>query len=430
VYAEDEVTAPCAVPTEPGIYNMLTRDQNLRSVMTVPEPCNIGRGSEPGVLVIDCDDRSWDQCAEDCFAMMRGEAPQSQWRNFFAGLPGTDSMEDGKSYVLVGADGHGSLPFTVTSRNGDDLEVVQRGGRCCGQSRTIMVDSNTTAIHGVGNMLLVPRECKVVSVADLAGIKHGPGSQSDAKVFLMKGAHLQRIKVYSDGTHYQLRARDILSDKMSRKEAELALISNFGLTKQSAKIMTGLSKNDASRVWLIKDAQRLTDIGNIAPDVGGLDFTQSYDAELGVPVQNAESEQRTVDQLAMYENEDVYDPRTVTPEVARAAIQSSETGQKEVMDTSVLAGMVKATDMDDVVDKYLGDLLVGEDRLGRLLFMYYWHNDKFAERYGEEEMTELEDTLRNGFKVVGDLVLFLKKKSIEPEAEMLGSDVDLEDSAG
>ena len=60
-----------------------------------------------------------------------------------------------------------------------------------------------------------------------------------------------------------------------------------------------------------------------------------------------------------------------------------------------------------------------------ILFMFYWHNDKFQERYGKQEMTELESALRNTFKAVGDLILFLKKKSIEPDMAVRGSDVDL-----
>ena len=68
---------------------------------------------------------------------------------------------------------------------------------------------------------------------------------------------------------------------------------------------------------------------------------------------------------------------------------------------------------------------MGEDRIGRMLFLFYWHNDKFVDRYGDSEMRELEDVLKNTFKGVGDLVLFLKKQSIEPDASNMGSNVDL-----
>jgi hypothetical protein len=58
--------------------------------------------------------------------------------------------------------------------------------------------------------------------------------------------------------------------------------------------------------------------------------------------------------------------------------------------------------------------------------MYYWHNDKFKERYGQQDMIELEDNLRNVFENLGELTLFLKQKTIEPEEE-LSSEAELTD---
>ena len=49
--------------------------------------------------------------------------------------------------------------------------------------------------------------------------------------------------------------------------------------------------------------------------------------------------------------------------------------------------------------------------------MFYWHNEEFKDRYGKQDLPELEDTLRNSFEILGDLVLFLKQKTIDP---MLG----------
>ena len=72
-------------------------------------------------------------------------------------------------------------------------------------------------------------------------------------------------------------------------------------------------------------------------------------------------------------------------------------------------------DSDSTVDGYIGDLLLALDRIGRILFLYYWHNDKFRERYGSQDMSELEDNLRNVFKNLGELALFLKQKTVEPD---------------
>jgi hypothetical protein len=96
------------------------------------------------------------------------------------------------------------------------------------------------------------------------------------------------------------------------------------------------------------------------------------------------------------------------------------------MDVSVLGSLVKMMDVEPTVNKYTADLIKGEDRLGRILMLYYWHNDKFSERYGDDEMQELESVLRDTFKSLGDLILFLKKRGAEPDVSMQGSDVSLE----
>jgi hypothetical protein len=44
-------------------------------------------------------------------------------------------------------------------------------------------------------------------------------------------------------------------------------------------------------------------------------------------------------------------------------------------------------------------------------------------------MPELEDSLRNAFEMLGDVILFLKQKTIEPYPEESSGDVDLGPSA-
>ena len=96
-------------------------------------------------------------------------------------------------------------------------------------------------------------------------------------------------------------------------------------------------------------------------------------------------------------------------------MQAASTGQKEIFDTAMLGSLVKAVDSPALVDEYMGDMILGLDRIGRILFLLYWHPDEFAERYGREDLIELEDSLKTVFESMGDLVLKLKQSSIEPE---------------
>jgi hypothetical protein len=106
--------------------------------------------------------------------------------------------------------------------------------------------------------------------------------------------------------------------------------------------------------------------------------------------------------------------------------QLAQTGEKEVMDTGIMASLIKTMDISSAINKYISDLMVGLDRLGRILIMFYWHIDKFAETYGEEELTELETSIKDGFSNLGNLVLFLKKKEIDNDFDILGGSSGLE----
>ena len=109
----------------------------------------------------------------------------------------------------------------------------------------------------------------------------------------------------------------------------------------------------------------------------------------------------------------------------QSVLDAAQSGQREVFDTAMIGSMLRAVRDDSLVDRYMGDLTKGLDKLGRILFMFYWHGDRFADRYGKSDMPELEDSLRNAFEMLGDVILFLKQKTIEPYPDTAAQDVDL-----
>lgn len=121
-------------------------------------------------------------------------------------------------------------------------------------------------------------------------------------------------------------------------------------------------------------------------------------------------------------NQPAMDPRMPPdPQTMQVGMQAAQTGQKEVFDTAMVGSLLKAVRDDTMVDRHLGDLMKGLDRIGRILFSFYWHGEEFQERYGKKDMPELEDSLRNAFEQLGDVVLFLKQKTVEPFPEEAAS---------
>jgi hypothetical protein len=97
------------------------------------------------------------------------------------------------------------------------------------------------------------------------------------------------------------------------------------------------------------------------------------------------------------------------------AEQAANAGQKQIFDHSSIGGLAKIYDTAAIVDSYVPELMKSLDRLGRILFLFYWKNEDFAERYGSEDLAEMEDTIRGVFKSYGDLVLQLRQKTIGTE---------------
>jgi hypothetical protein len=97
------------------------------------------------------------------------------------------------------------------------------------------------------------------------------------------------------------------------------------------------------------------------------------------------------------------------------ADQAAQSGQKNVFDHATIGGLARMYDSSAAIDMYLPELTKSLDRIGRILFIFYWKNEDFAERYGAEDLAEMEDLIRGVFKSFGDLVLKLKQKAVMAE---------------
>ena len=111
------------------------------------------------------------------------------------------------------------------------------------------------------------------------------------------------------------------------------------------------------------------------------------------------------------------------PEAAQLAQDAGRLGQKDVFDKAAIGGLAKVYDTGAVIDSYLPEFMQAVDRVGRVLFLYYWKHDDFVERYGTDPVIEMEDSLRNVFRNLGKLTLDLMKKAVgdvdNPDADIV-----------
>jgi hypothetical protein len=64
----------------------------------------------------------------------------------------------------------------------------------------------------------------------------------------------------------------------------------------------------------------------------------------------------------------------------------------------------------------MADLQLALDRLGRIYFLMLFHGDKFAERFSQEDLPSMEESVRNVFLNLGEIILKLKERKIEADS--------------
>ncbi len=264
-----------------------------------------------------------------------------------------------------------------------------------------------------------------------------PGNLLDATMQIMSKTAALRIGY--DNVGFNINA----SPSLRHREALIHLVRDYGFREDISRhlLKTSMDRERqfkgafTCRVKFAAGSPFLTDGGPSAPSYSD---DQSYGGYNPMGWQGNtqsfhEEEQPVQDLSSANTDPNIYNvnPNNIPePMDVNGVNQAAQSGQKEVFDTAMIGSMLKAVRDDTMIDRYLPDLIKGVDRLGRILFMFYWHQDKFAERYGKQDMPELEDSLRNAFEMNGDVVLFLKQKTIEPypEEDVRGIDLGTADN--
>ena len=97
-------------------------------------------------------------------------------------------------------------------------------------------------------------------------------------------------------------------------------------------------------------------------------------------------------------------------------MQSAQAGDRNVFDVANISELINRADIDTPLDQYMTDLSLSLDRLGRIYFLMLFHGDKFAERFSQEDLPSMEESVRNTFVGLGELILKLKERKIEADS--------------
>jgi hypothetical protein len=92
------------------------------------------------------------------------------------------------------------------------------------------------------------------------------------------------------------------------------------------------------------------------------------------------------------------------------AALAEQLGSPSLFEHGVVGSLANTYDSSMLIDKYFPDLEKALDRLGRMVFLFYWKPEDFSHLYGSDDQSSLESMLVSNFKQFGELVLELLKK--------------------
>lgn len=441
-------------PTESGTYNVVMCDGKTMKVYVL-----MSRDFGPGdTTMIDPKKRfSYQGQKRTIFVV---DDKQEDGKAIYEAAESLSSMKVGNRYILVDDNGNAGPTIdlrSVVAENGKPTKLIgyveyrpagreygrtsYSGAMCSiGTDGVVISDRKGFNITRSGEMLVVPSSYKAIklwsydreqehNVTDDA-LRQGfkPGMLESLMTNFRKNANVHDIRVYSnDGLEFRI-GLDYTDEPrpLGFKSAMVRLITRYGLDEEDARTML---KEAALR----RKSLRLVKLGQLVgePTVGVSmppppDPIWGVDDYTGIPMQEDRGPDtvlgKTVGQpqrlntlqqgFNMYQGPGDNGPSTVGQSPVDVANMASRSGQKNVFDHSTVAGLVKLDDSSAVIDTFIPQFIDTLDKIGRVLFLFYWKNEDFIDRFGEDNLQEMEDTIRGVFKSFGSLILDLQEKAV------------------
>ena len=242
-----------------------------------------------------------------------------------------------------------------------------------------------------------------------------PGNHVDmTQIIFDKTAEL---KVANSGSEVQIDGQS-----MSPLKGLVHLVTKRGFSEEASRLMLKEAEKKRVAKFRVKYAdhyggyQQGYELQRSAPGSPGFQEPPPY-SEMGLDSgYQAYGPYEDRQQVPMPTNDpSIYDPRVMPdPNAMQSALNMSQTGQKEIFDASMMGSLLGQMRDDTMIDEHLPELMSALDRLGRILFSFYWHGEEFQDRFGKQDMPDMESGLRNTFESLGDIIMGLKQKSIDP----------------
>ncbi len=219
------------------------------------------------------------------------------------------------------------------------------------------------------------------------------------------------LKVRSDNSEHYASLDDSPWKSFLKKSEMAKHFSKVGFNKMAIdRVFDDLAKS--------KEVKYLTKLSFFEPTTqleggGGLP-TQLFREEYRTLPQNVQTMQPQDMGIAnnMYLGPNGSAPSNLPSDAAALGDSLAQFGDRNLFEHGILGALATTSSTIDKVGTYIPDLTAAVDKLGRILFLFWYKAEDFKKIYQVNEYTKYEDLLVNTFKNLGDIVLSLKKKAI------------------
>jgi hypothetical protein len=248
-----------------------------------------------------------------------------------------------------------------------------------------------------------------------------PGRLSDLTSFL-KDKNVFPMTVNTNGSEYFVNLAGAKKRYDDPVKTKLGMVLDYGMGyKEASELVDGLRPGN-----LLEGHIKLAYTGESYP----VPYEEvPYTNELGQQTYVGQGQENQLFGQESYTGNpsqlglgDMPEVTGIDPGYVRQAVQLAQHGQKEIFDVQAMATLAKYVGVNDKITEYLPSLVEGMDRLGRILFLMHWDTEKFVDMYGRGDLPELVELVTNVFKNIGDLIIFLKRKSPELSINMTSND--------
>lgn len=256
-------------------------------------------------------------------------------------------------------------------------------------------------------------------------VKGEPGSPSTLHGML-RDKNVFPMTVHTNGSEYFVDIDGAKKKYEDPLKAKIGMVIDYGLDEKAGSelidsLVPGFSK---------KGHIKLAYTGDVYPQPFE---EQPYTNEFGQSTYVGIGQENSLPTMDSYTGNPTRQDLGTMPEVkgidpryVQDAIRMAQNGQKEIFDTQMIGALAKYVSVGDKISEYVPSMVEAMDRLGRILFLLHWDTEKFKEMYGRSDLPELVELVTSVLKNLGDLIIFLKRKSPELSINMSSSDaVDL-----